>query len=300
MRQSLKFLATIGLISVLQIPLVFGFRIIPDRTYQVFIERDGQKICGGTAISKYEIVTAASCLYSDSISWIQVKSFNSGEQPIGKPHKVQDKCMAPNYVYNSKDHANDLVVLRLRDPINPTDPNSIFSPISLVEKDFTLKDGDLIEVTGYGLDEDRRPSLIEAIVEKTPLKDCQGHYNDVRGPTVDQFCAHKRKSTDEYDGPFDGDFGACDGDGGVSATAGGKLVGLIANWRPNCTTNPGLPVIFTSIAHHRDFIDGCLKMFADRKEKYLYNPPPGVSVDEWLANGLKEDTWLDKLKRIFG
>ncbi|KAJ8683275.1 hypothetical protein QAD02_019067 [Eretmocerus hayati] len=300
MRQSSKFLATIGLISVLQIPLAFGFDVVLDRTYQVFIERDGKRICGGTAISKYEIVTAASCLYSDSISWIQVKNFNSDVKPVVKPYKVQDKCIPPNYVYNSKDHANDLVVLRLRDPIDPTDSNSIFSPVSLVEKDFVLQDGQVISVTGYGTDENHQHKLVEAFVYKTPLKDCQGNYSDVNGPTVDQFCAHKSKTSDPNADAFNGDFGACDGDGGVSATVGGKLVGLIANWRPNCTTNPGLPVIFTSIAHHRDFIDSCLKMFADRKEKYFYNPPPGVSLDEWLANGLKEDTWLDKLKRIFG
>ncbi|KAJ8683300.1 hypothetical protein QAD02_019092 [Eretmocerus hayati] len=223
-------------------------------------------------------------------------TYGSNGSYYGQQHAVLDRCQHKDFKSDAKNHANDIIVLRLNEPISSKDANGTFYPIKMVDESYKMADNATITVTAAGLNEHLKPSSVELDVFKTPHQYCVSNYSDVGGPAEDQFCADRHLNREKS---IFGDieFSPCEGDKGVTAVIGNRFVAQVTNWKSNCTDNHGLPVIFTSIAHHRQFIDNCRKEFRTRQTKGWYDlPPKGVDPIEWL-NRLQhqDDTTLDKV-----
>ncbi|KAJ8683616.1 hypothetical protein QAD02_019408 [Eretmocerus hayati] len=245
----------LGLFSVFQIPLVLGSPLDKVLKHHVFIKHEEMRVCGGIAVSSNEIITSASCLSSSSANSIQVTSFGSATHPFSHDHAVIDKCIPDNFDVKANDHTNDIAILRLREPIVNDDSNTTFGTIEIAEPDLKFNDQTIMQVVGYVFDpkgtSDSSIKMSSINLSRIPIR----RENDVIGVGA---------------GDLSIVLGACNGTGGVSAFIGNKLVGLTTNWKPDCDTKPGSPIIFTSISHTRFFIDECLAKFRSKDYSFAH------------------------------
>ena len=145
---------------------------IADFPWQVYYE-SGNFMCGGSIISGNWIITAAHCTENDDGSAIPVSEMfvkagatNPYSVNEGKRYQVSEVIINENY--NTRTLANDVALLRLKDPVDV--PNA--RPIKLVTADDAREGatdpGVISWVTGWGLT-DLSPDVLPYILQKVQL-----------------------------------------------------------------------------------------------------------------------------------
>jgi len=145
---------------------------IADFPWQVYYE-SGDFMCGGSIISGNWIITAAHCTENEDgsaipVSEMFVKAGATNPYIVNEGKRYQVSEVIINENYNTRTLANDVALLRLKDPVDV--PNA--RPIKLVTADDAREGatdpGVISWVTGWGLT-DITPDVLPYILQKVQL-----------------------------------------------------------------------------------------------------------------------------------
>ncbi|XP_047999730.1 chymotrypsin-2-like [Leguminivora glycinivorella] len=208
----------------------------------IFIRKtDGKKyMCGGSIIHKKFVLTAAHCLRNSidlSLSWGYVATdnlFNKERQVIKFEKKICHKKYLPQpYFYN------DICILKLTKPLK-------YGPkigrVTVADEGFELKEGTLVNVTGWGDTENNDPleSLRQVTIPIVPKDFC---------PIADRnICAGTLGH------------GTCYGDSGGPLTYYNIQIGIVSHHRVGGKCSEAHGTIFTSVAIYAKWIAMVIKM----------------------------------------
>ncbi len=145
---------------------------VADFPWQVYYE-SGDFMCGGSIISGNWIITAAHCTENEDgsaipVSEMFVKAGATNPYIVNEGKRYQVSEVIINENYNTRTLANDVALLRLKDPVDV--PNA--RPIKLVTADDAREGatdpGVISWVTGWGLT-DITPDVLPYILQKVQL-----------------------------------------------------------------------------------------------------------------------------------
>jgi len=208
---------------------------VADFPWQVYYE-SGDFMCGGSIISGNWIITAAHCTENEDgsaipVSEMFVKAGATNPYIVNEGKRYQVSEVIINENYNSSTLANDVAILRLKDPVDV--PNA--RPIKLVTADDASEGatdpGVISWVTGWGLT-DISPEVLPYILQKVQL------------PIVsrEQAATVWRSIPDKFimAGYRDAVRDACNGDSGgpmvVSVSGEYRLAGITSWGSEDCDT----------------------------------------------------------------
>jgi len=204
--------------------------------------RAGQ-FCGGAAVSRTTVVTAAHCMGADVLgappNRVRDLKVITGRTDLlsdrGVEIRVRDVQVNPNY--DSVSNAGDFAVLTLAEPL----PQSAVVTMAAVgDPAYGPGTGALVygwgDITGGG---DYARSLRAARVHVLPDAQCERAYP---GNSDGTYVADSMVCAGEPEGGPD----ACQGDSGGPLVAQGKLIGLVS-WGSGCG-RAGSPGVYTRVS----------------------------------------------------
>ncbi|MFC0598955.1 serine protease [Streptomyces palmae] len=201
--------------------------------------RSGQ-FCGGVAINRTTVVTAAHCMRPEvlGVDWRTVPDLRVlvGRNDLGRPGggELPVRRVWVNPDYDRVSHSGDIAVLKVGGPLVPLP--------AAKEGDRAYQPGTTAEVYGWGDtrgDGSYARTLHAAEVRVLSDKECAEAYPEVRGGTYRakvMLCA----------GAPEGGRDACQGDSGGPLVARGRLIGLVS-WGTGCG-EAGSPGVYTRIS----------------------------------------------------
>ena len=209
---------------------------IEDFPYQVSLQtteaRDGV-LCSGIIISKYYVLTTASCVEEEDYMKdnVLIRSGSSYWNKGGNIHYIENVFAHEKYEMLEYFPINDIALIKVTKPF---EYNEKTKPIKLFEKSEKLKVGDMAVISGWGYGgaapEDKFP---ENLVETTvPVFECDVPEGIFCAAFIDD------DDSEEVKGAFIQDYG-----GPVSFN--GRLAGIIS----------GFEVVNTEISYFREWID---------------------------------------------
>lgn len=204
--------------------------------------RAGQ-FCGGVAVGRTTVLTAAHCLGEDVLGAppdrVRDLKVIAGRTDLlsdqGQEIPVRDTWVNPGY--DARSNAGDFAVLRLAEPVASTSVITMAPP-----GDAAYEPGTAATVYGWGdatgggdyarsLRAARLHVLADALCERAYPGSADGTY-----ASGTMLCA----------GEDEGGVDACQGDSGGPLVAQGKLVGLVS-WGSGCG-RPGSPGVYTRVS----------------------------------------------------
>jgi len=222
--------------------------------------------CGGTIVDEYNIVCAAHCVdgRSSDLSLFRVvagaKDIGASSVEFGIQRRMISEIMIhEDYDYNV--NSNDIVLLRLDEPLDFNDIFSFFSvkPIKLAESGYEPAEGTVCINSGWGSVSDTSkpefPNKLQYV--RLPIigrETCASNYEGINGVTDDMICA----------GSDAGGISPCSGDSGgplVCPDLDGvwSLTGVVS-WGLIPCGQPHYPGVFANVAYFRDWLDAHIAM----------------------------------------
>ncbi|KAK2577965.1 hypothetical protein KPH14_012265 [Odynerus spinipes] len=209
--------------------------------YQASIELFGKHNCGGSIISSEWILTAGHCA-SWPASYYGVRTGSDTSGNGGKLHSVAGVYRHEGYTTTIKGvPKNDIALFRLQAPI---ELNEKQQPVILYDKDEEVETGSYAVITGYGITETGKISIILKTVS-VPIMDrqtCFNAYTRFGGIQEHQICAAYPEGGKD----------ACAGDSGGPLTIRGRQAGIVS-WGNGCAVK-GNPGVYTEVSKYRDWI----------------------------------------------
>ncbi|MEV0638685.1 serine protease [Streptomyces sp. NPDC050619] len=223
---------------------------IDKNSFLVMIRYDGNKFCAGTAISRTQVATGASCLmHADRPESAEVIAgrTNALDEKQGIkvtpdgwwfPQTYSDYSYYDNKGKNANVPTNDIAVLHLSEPL-PSD----YKTVKWVPSGFKYKAGTEARILGWGTTSEEQDEttgeLREANVDVLPNSACAAAYQgDYKSGKM--ICAGKPE----------GGVDACKHDaGGPLLVSDGKeeLLAGIVSWGEGCA-EPGNPGVYTKVS----------------------------------------------------
>ncbi|XP_063708962.1 mite allergen Der p 3-like [Culicoides brevitarsis] len=220
---------------------------IQDVPYQVALYHYGIFKCGGSILSEWYILTAAHCLDfaflpTDAVTFRAGSANNRDGGVI-----VQAENITIHPEYDAETFNNDVAIVKLKEPLELNNEN--IKAIRIVDEDFTIKNFEMVQVSGWGrLETGYLPEqLMRVIVPVLHHRECNIFYKPLHDSDIleTMICA----GFPETD--------SCDGDSGgpLVYPLDNELVQLgIVSFGPNtCGVSVG---VYTYISHPsvREFI----------------------------------------------
>lgn len=217
--------------------------------------------CGGTIVSPWFIVTAASC-FDDALPW-QVRAGSSFEEEFGSIHRVRNVTIHPDYARNKA--RNNLAVVLLENPIEID--NKTKKAITMFESNEVINKGSDVKTAGWGCPIEDKSTLakqlrslkMKFIDEKTCKKFYDYTYNKFNKGDL---CTANVIPGKSYE--------ICYKDTGNPLVVDGKLAGIVYYRGRSYADNPNK---FLEIAHYRKWIDksiealGAIKKYFEKKRE---------------------------------
>lgn len=202
--------------------------------------------CGGTIISRWNVLTAAHCMHPESSAKIEVRSGSASWDDGYTLSYVESYTMHENYSVDDKRLRSgyDIAVIRLTKPyyFNPT-----VQPVKLFGADDKVNLNDAGLEYGWGQSSHdslgHSPKVKSFRLRVVDTRECNKTYESWGGLMPGQFCA---KSVDKNHYP-------CYGDSGTGLIVDGRVAGVFI-YGGDCEL-AGSPTVYTEVAFMRDWID---------------------------------------------
>ncbi|XP_061168955.1 chymotrypsinogen A-like [Saccostrea echinata] len=206
--------------------------------WQVSFQNDRGHFCGGTLVSDQWVVTAAHCLYGQSISGVYLLLGEHHQEYTSNNERnttIQKVLIHPNY---SPEHGlpNDIALVQLSQPVNLA--GHYVRTACLPQKDDVFTDTDHCYISGWGYTQGTGDNVVlrHLRIPITSTLTCNSSWDGVI--TDKQLCIGS------------GDTGACRGDSGGPLVCKRHdsfvLVGA-TSWGSSTCSELGKPNVFTKI-----------------------------------------------------
>nr|KAG5688441.1 hypothetical protein BaRGS_001858 [Batillaria attramentaria] len=209
--------------------------------YQVYLERNGQFVCGGVVYNKDFVLTAAHCVDAAG-SYSVTCGVTDRSSGGGQTRGVSSITQNPGYTYVNSAPQNNIAVLGLASSLNLDSSCSAASFDSNANANY---EGRSIDITGFGFTSgggSPSNSLQKAEMRGMSNADCSTAWGS-RVNTATAICL------DSINGAS-----ACNGDSGGPASDGSNVVGLASFGAEGCGSSK--PNVYTRVAAFKDFISG--------------------------------------------
>ncbi|XP_041783205.1 trypsin beta-like [Anopheles merus] len=236
--------------------------------------RNSAHVCGGTLITMGHVMTAAHCVTNvrgdaQPASQYQVMGddlyvLQAMASPLRQTRRVSSIHVHPKY--DASLFINDVAILRVASEFRKTDT---FFPGKRIQKAPIY--GDRCSLAGWGVtDEQSRatsPNLLRINVVISDFGTCNAVFGNLL--TLGMLCAEAPGRD------------ACQGDsGGALLCAGGRVAGIVS-FGDGCA-KPGVPGVYTDVAHYEKWINGVLRNSGQRSVGYL----AGLVMFTWAVKHL--------------
>ncbi|XP_037373024.1 kallikrein-4 [Talpa occidentalis] len=204
--------------------------------WQAALLADGELRCGGVLVHPRWVLSAAHCLQASLAVGLGLQSLGALEGP-GSRVVAASLCLQ-HPEYNRPLLANDLMLVKLEEPVSPSDT---IRAISVASRCPTP--GESCLVSGWGrLLNGAQPAALQCVnVSVASARLCGALYAPVFHPSM--VCAGG--------GPGRGD--ACYGDSGGPMICKGSLQGLVSFGHAPCG-QPYVPSVYTNLCKFTDWI----------------------------------------------
>ncbi|XP_033231390.1 transmembrane protease serine 11B-like protein [Belonocnema kinseyi] len=221
--------------------------------YQVSLQYNNQRHCGGSILNPKYVLTAAHCLNKTLREFPYKIRILAGTVKLSQPqsiHYVEKIILHPHYIKSTSQ--NDIALIKVKIPF-------VFSKfinfISLPQSNTILPIYQLVTVCGWGLsyssssgyykpDHLQKANLV--VLDEKVCKQLYSNGNFGKYMDDTQFCLH-------YPNAW---IGTCSGDSGGAVTVNGVLVG-VNSWGSATFSNcgrPGFPDVCTKVSKYLDWI----------------------------------------------
>ncbi|KAJ2940920.1 hypothetical protein O0L34_g10182 [Tuta absoluta] len=230
--------------------------------YNVAISRNGKHWCGGCIIDEQWVLTAGHCLESavdgDKRKLVPfiVRAGSSFHNRGGYQARVNKVFFPKSYVPGGADY--DFSLLRLDRPM-PIGRN--IAVLNLPSKDYAMKEGDILIVTGWGSTDESGYGHIPDRIRFVPvpvmrLENCQKSYRFYITPRM--LCA----------GYATGGKDACNHDSGGPAVRDGVLLGVVSFGGKQCG-DPRSPGVYSRVSEITDWVEKTISANEAENEEEL-------------------------------
>ncbi|XP_021924339.1 trypsin-1-like [Zootermopsis nevadensis] len=205
---------------------------------QVSLQYGGSHYCGATVLSPEYVLTAAHCIFGNSIDDYSVRAGTNTYYTGGTVHRVIEWAYHENYV-NEAYWNDDIAVVKVRPDIILGDNIKL---TTLPPPGDEPKGGAASVAIGWGsgcYGCAGIPNLQKVNLKIYSHEDCLDIYGF--GPTTDMVCS----------GIPEEEKGVCSGDSGGALLVDGIQVGITSWTRVPCAE---YPAVWTKVSHYRDWI----------------------------------------------
>ncbi|XP_046748300.1 uncharacterized protein LOC124412466 [Diprion similis] len=216
---------------------------IEEHPYQISLVYFSSHRCGGSIITEYFVATAAHCvasLSSSLTSYLQIRVGSSYRNSGGTLYSIS--YFTYHDSYNSLTYDYDIAVIKVTLPF---EFSTTVQPIEIPTSDYTLADGTLVAVSGWGrLSSGGSLPTVLQVVEVPVLNNtyCAELYASTNPVTDRMICAG-------YD---EGGKDACQGDSGGPLFYENILVGIVS-WGDGCA-GAYQPGVYSRVSVFREWL----------------------------------------------
>ncbi|CAH4032765.1 unnamed protein product [Pieris brassicae] len=207
----------------------------------IYIQR-----CVGSLISSWHILTVAYCFTGAIQDNFTLRAGSSTSLSGGVTSTIQQVIQHPDYVATPRQ--NDIAIVFAKEPFRIT---NVVNSLRLPPQTFTLGDGAIGVVTGWGFDKEQdnggtqHESLKKIELRKVPASTCTSAFSDVEDVSITDtvFCASET------------DKGICFGDAGapfVSTVYNSKALVGVSSYYQDCGST--YPDIFVRVEKYSNWI----------------------------------------------
>ncbi|XP_055389756.1 trypsin-like [Condylostylus longicornis] len=201
----------------------------------------GPYVCGGSLLSMQWILSAAHCVYGESVSSTYARA-GSNNWDYGGVVKWA-KTLIPHSNYDPETYDFDISLILLKSPFTR---NEFVDSIPRASN--LPADGKLLEVSGYGTTSSGgnfAPYLLNVFVNMISFEKCNQLYDGEL--TERMFCA----------GVPEGGKDSCQGDSGGPITYNGYLIGVVS-WGYGCAAKE-YPGVYTRVPYFDTWIENTMR-----------------------------------------
>lgn len=231
---------------------------IEDHPYIAFIQISGIPVCIGTIVTEKFVLTLTSCLRDyDELQKLEIR-VGSSTIMNGTTYSIRGVHHHPEFQMNSNEdnYINDIALIELKDPIE----RKFGKPVELFNEDEIAVTGSPALVIGFNQE---KMGLLKFAIPVISPQECGRIYKNLRTLSFDQICAGKKSSFEEM----------CLMDKGAPLVVQNRQLGIYDEMR-DCKKWFDKPMIYTSIAQHRDWINKIVPDLENKKK------PEVVEADE--------------------
>ncbi|XP_067271137.1 granzyme B-like, partial [Pseudorasbora parva] len=211
------------------------------RPYIVSLQKFGSHTCGGSLISDQFVLTAAHCWKARDIITVVVGAHDLRNSKASDRYTVMSYIPHPEYVGRPNPIRNDIMLLRLE---NPVELNSNVSLIPLPNEGEEVGTDAVCSVAGWGrLSTFGHGSsvLMEADTTTMAQTECERSWGFRYFDVGQMLCAH-------------GGGGSCQGDSGGPLVCGNTTVGVTSFGSSRQCNSAWIPNVYTKISTYIQWI----------------------------------------------